>query len=130
MANLQKVFSDLDFTFKKVPGTNDVALRYDERAVINSVRNLLLTNHYEKPWSPMIGSNLMRLLFEPATNLTAALISDDITNTITNFEPRVSVLTVEVTPTDDGNGFSVYLTFFVLNNTQPTTVNLILQRSR
>ena len=130
MANLQKVFSDLDFTFKKVPGTNDVALRYDERAVINSVRNLLLTNHFEKPWSPMIGSNLMRLLFEPATNLTAAMISDDITNTITNFEPRVSVLTVEVTPTDDGNAFSVYLTFFVLNNTQPTTVNLILQRSR
>lgn len=130
MANLQKVFSDLDFTFRKVPGTNDVALRYDERAVINSVRNLLLTNHFEKPWSPMIGSNLMRLLFEPATNLTAAMISDDITNTITNFEPRVSVLTVEVTPTDDGNAFSVYLTFFVLNNTQPTTVNLILQRSR
>ena len=130
MANLQKVFSDLDFTFKKVPGTGDVALRYDERAVISSVRNLLLTNHYEKPWSPMIGSNLMRLLFEPATNITAAMISDDITNTITNFEPRVSVLTVEVTPTDDENGFSVYLSFFVLNNTQPTTVNLILQRSR
>jgi len=130
MANLKKVFSDLDFTFKKVPGTGDVALRYDERAVINSVRNLLLTNHYEKPWSPMIGSNLMRLLFEPATNITAAMISDDITNTITNFEPRVEGLTVEVTPTNDENGFSVYLSFFVLNNTQPTTVNLILQRSR
>jgi hypothetical protein len=130
MATAQKIYSDLDLTFKRVPGTNDVAMRYNENAVISSVRNLLLTNFYERPFQPDIGSNLDGLLFQPATNLTAHMLESEIKNVINNYEPRVTVDVLEVTLSADNNSFSVYFSFFVGNNTMPTTVNLILQRSR
>jgi len=130
MAITNKIYADLDLTFKRLPGTNDVAMRYDDQAVVASVRNLLLTNFYERPFNPLVGSNLGKLLFEPATNVTASIISDEIQNTILNYEPRVRILGVEVLPTSNGNGFTVTLTFFIGNNTLPTTVNLLLQRSR
>ena len=84
----QKIFSDLDLTFKRTPVTGDVAMRYNEQAVIASVRNLLLTNFYERPFQPDVGSNLTGLLFEPATNITASILSDEIKSVITNYEPR------------------------------------------
>jgi phage baseplate assembly protein W len=130
MATAQKIYSDLDLTFKRVPGTNDVAMRYNENAVISSVRNLLLTNFYERPFQPDIGSNLDGLLFQPATNLTAHMLESEIKNVINNYEPRVTVDVLEVALNADNNSFSVYFSFFVGNNTVPTTVNLILQRSR
>ena len=80
MAQLQKIYSDLDLTFNRLPVTNDVALRYDDQAVIASVRNLLLTNFYERPFQPNLGSNIDKLLFEPVNNLTAGLLSDEIKN--------------------------------------------------
>ena len=130
MATAQKIYSDLDLTFKRVPGTNDVAMRYNENAVISSVRNLLLTNFYERPFQPDIGSNLDALLFQSATNLTAHMLESEIKNVINNYEPRVTIDVLEVTLSADNNSFSVYFSFFVGNNTVPTTVNLILQRSR
>jgi phage baseplate assembly protein W len=130
MANLQKIYSDLDLTFKMLPVTKDVALRYDDQAVIASVRNLLLTNFYERPFQPNLGSNLTGLLFEPSTNITASILSDEITNVITNFEPRVTISNLDVQVNSDDDGFNVYLSFFIGNNTTPTSVNLLLQRSR
>jgi len=130
MATLKKLYSDLDLTFKRVPGTNDVALRYDENAVIASIRNLLLTNFYERPFQPDVGSNLTQLLFEPATAITASILDMEIRNTIKNYEPRVAINELTVTLNEDGNAFSVYLSFYVGNNSVPTAVNLILQRSR
>jgi len=130
MATLKKIYADLDLTFKRVPGTNDVALRYDESAVISSVRSLLLTNFYERPFQPDVGSNLNKLLFEPATELTATILDMEIRNTIKNYEPRVDIDELNVTLNADGNAFSVYLSFYVGNNSTPTAVNLILQRSR
>jgi phage baseplate assembly protein W len=90
----------------------------------------LLTNFYERPFQPDVGSNLDKLLFEPATSLTANILESEIINVITNYEPRVSIDVLQVTLNPDKNSFSVYLSFFVGNNTVPTAVNLILQRSR
>jgi phage baseplate assembly protein W len=130
MANLTNIYSDLDLTFNRLPGTGDVALRYDSQAVIASVRNLLLTNFYERPFQETVGSNMSALLFEPATNITASLISDEIKNVIQNFEPRVSISSLNVQLNQDQNAFNVSLSFYVGNNTTPSTVNLLLQRSR
>ena len=130
MATLTNLYSDLDLTFNLVPGTNDVARSFDDQAVIRSVRNLLLTNFYERPFQPLIGSNLSALLFEPSTDITASIIADDIKNVLSNFEPRVKVNIVQVTLTNDGNGFDVYLSVYIGNNTLATNVNLFLQRSR
>ena len=130
MANLQKIYSDLDLTFRRLPVTNDVALSYDDQAVIRSVRNLLLTGFYERPFQPNLGSNLNKLLFEPADQLTSNLIESEVRNVISNFEPRVTINSINVTITPDENSFNLSMTFFVGNNTRATTVTLILQRSR
>ena len=130
MANLQKIYSDLDLTFRKLPVTNDVALSYDEQAIVRSIRNLLLTGFYERPFQPKLGSNLNKLLFEPADQLTSNLIESEVKNVISNFEPRVTINTITATASPDENSFNLSMTFFVGNNTRATSVTLLLQRSR
>ena len=130
MSTLKNIYSDLDLTFNKIPVTKDVALSYDEQSVIRSVRNLLLTNTYDRLFQPKIGSNVTKLLFENIDPLTASLLQSEITNTIKNFEPRVSIQSVVVQPNTDYNAYTVSLTFFIGNNSSPTAVNLLLQRSR
>lgn len=130
MANLKKIYSDLDLTFRRLPVTNDVALSYDDQSVIRSVRNLLLTGFYERPFQPNLGSNLNKLLFEPADQLTSNLIESEVRNVISNFEPRVTINSINVTISPDENSFNLSMTFFVGNNTRATTVTLLLQRSR
>jgi phage baseplate assembly protein W len=130
MATLQKIYTDIDLTFTKQPGKGDIALSYDNNAVIRSVRNLLLTNFYERPFQPAVGSNINSLLFEPISSITANAIETEIQNVLENYEPRASIDTIDVTAVPDQNGFYVRVTFFIGNNTQPTAVNLLLQRNR
>jgi hypothetical protein len=130
MATIKKIYSDLDLTFRKLPVTNDVAVSYDEQAVIRSVRSLLLTNFYERLFQPTLGSNIDTLLFEPINVLTAGLIREEIKNVVRNFEPRVVIQDVTVIPSPDTNSFKATLTFLIGNNTLPTAVNLLLERSR
>ena len=128
--NNQNIYSDLDLTFTKIPGRGDVAMSYDEQAVVRSIRNLLLTNFYERPFQPNLGSNIDALLFEPITNLTASMLETEIRNVMNNYEPRATIQTLTVTPDEVHNLMSVYMEVFIGNNTTPTAVNLILQRSR
>lgn len=130
MAKINRIYADIDLTFNRVPVTGDVALRYDDQAVIASVRNLLLTNFYERPFQPNLGSNINAILFEPATGLTAGILNTEIRNVISNYEPRVQINELVVNPSTDGNTFLIDLSFYIGNNTSPTAVNLILQRSR
>jgi phage baseplate assembly protein W len=130
MATLQKIYSDLDLTFNRTPVKNDIAISYDDQAVIRSVRNLLLTNFYERPFQPNIGSNINKLLFEPVNDLTSGNLKEDIRNVITNYETRVGIDEIIVTPNADENAYFIMLQFYIGNNTSPTTVNLVLERSR
>ena len=130
MATLKKIYSDLDLTFNRTPVKNDVALSYDDQAIIRSVRNLLLTNFYERPFQPNLGSNINKLLFEPVNSLTSGNLKEDIRNVITNYEPRVGIDEIVVTPNEDENAYTITLQFYIGNNTSPTTINLVLERSR
>jgi phage baseplate assembly protein W len=130
MAILQKIYSDIDLTFNRLPVTNDIALRYNDQAVIASVRNLLLTNFYERPFQPTVGSNIDKLLFEPVNSLSSSLIKNEIMNVITNYEPRVQVEDITVAPNSNENSYKITLKFFIGNNTLPTAINLLLERSR
>lgn len=130
MANLQKLYSDLDFMFNRKPVTNDVALSYDAQAVIRSIKNLLLTNHYERLWNPDLGSNLNALLFELVTPLSANSLQREIRRIIENYEPRANIKEIMVSPLPDKNSYSLYLSFFLENATIPTTVTLLLERNR
>ena len=130
MATLSKIYSDIDFTFTKKPVTADVALSFDGQAVIRSIRNLLSTNHYERPFNPDLGANLNALLFEPISPLTSSALETEITNTIKNYEPRASIQSVVVNSQPDYNAYNVTLSFFIENATLPTTVTLLLERNR
>jgi len=130
MATLSKIYSDIDFTFTRKPVTADVALSFDGQAVIRSIRNLLSTNHYERPFNPDLGANLNALLFEPISPLTSSALETEITNTIKNYEPRASIQSVSVTSQPDYNAYNVTLSFFIENSTLPTTVTLLLERNR
>jgi phage baseplate assembly protein W len=130
MAINQHIYSDLDLTFLPSPATGDVSMKYDEQAVIRSIRNLLNTNLYDRLFQPDVGSTLNQLLFEPVSPLTATLIQNEIVRTLTNYEPRATINSLVVSANPDSNQFNVALTVFVGNQTSPTAINLILQRTR
>jgi phage baseplate assembly protein W len=130
MATLNKIYSDIDFTFTKKPVLGDVALSYDNQSVIRSIRNLLLTKFYERPFNPSLGSNIETLLFEPISSLTTSAIEQNIKQTIENYEPRAILKSVVAQPDEENNAYNVTITFFLQNATQPTTVTLFLERNR
>lgn len=127
---IKKLYSDLDFTFTRTPGRNDIALSYDEMAVIRSVRYLLLTKNFERPFQSNIGSRIESLLFEPVDALTAQSLKSEIETVIDNFEPRVSLVQVTIYEKPDDNAYSVTVQFYIGNNVEPTAINLILERTR
>jgi phage baseplate assembly protein W len=130
MSTLKKIYSDLDFTFTKKPVTNDIALSYDETAVIRSIRNLLSTNRYERLFNPDLGSNINALLFENITSFVASTLEREISNTLSNNEPRANITQIVVAAKPDQNRYDVTITFFIENATLPTTVTLLLERNR
>ena len=128
--NSTRSFKDLDLNFTIHPIRKDINTHKNEYAIINSVKNLVLTNHYERPFQPEIGSNIRRLLFENVDAITAAQIEREITETVENFEPRVQVSKVTASADPDNNGYKVTLEFFVINNPNPITINFFLERIR
>jgi phage baseplate assembly protein W len=123
-------FKDLDLSFNIHPVKKDINKHLDEQAVVNSLKNIILTNHYEKPFNPDYGSNIRALLFENIDNITAITLEREILQTIENFEPRVSVSKVTAVPDFDNNGYSIKLDFFIINLTNPITIQFLLQRVR
>lgn len=131
MATLNaRQFSDLDLNFNIHPIKKDIIRLTNERAVVSSIKNLLLTNYYERPFQPYIGSNIRALLFEPLDNITATNIERAIQQTIENFEPRARLLVVQVVPDPDNNAFGVYMEFKIQNVSDPVSVNFLLERIR
>ena len=84
-------FRDLDLNFTSHPIRKDVNSFSNEYAIINSIKNLIFTQHYERPFQPELGSNLRRMLFEPIDAITAAQIEREITEVVRNFEPRADI---------------------------------------
>jgi phage baseplate assembly protein W len=123
-------FKDLDLNFTIHPVKKDINTHKNEYAIINAIKNLVLTNHYERLFQPEIGSNIRRLLFENIDSVTASQIEREIVETIDNFEPRARTSKVDVLPDPDNNGFKVELEFFVINNPNPITINFFLERIR
>lgn len=127
----QNDYSDLDLDFLKNPTTKDVVIKRGEDAIKRSIRNLILTNFYDRPFRPSIGSNVQKLLFdELADPLVKNLLESAIDETIYKFEPRVNLQFVEVIPDLDANGLTVRLQYTILNREEPVTTSLFLERIR
>jgi phage baseplate assembly protein W len=123
-------YSDLDLDFIAHPTTKDVVIKTGADAIKRSVRNLILTNFYEKPFRHGIGSNAVKLLFDNMSPLVSNFLENAIYEVIQNYEPRVEIIKVTVIPDYDNNGYTARLDFIVLNRNQPLTTTIFLERVR
>ena len=126
---ISRTFSDIDLNFIPHPVTGDIVKRLDESAIKSSIRNLVLTSNYERPFHSEIGCQLRNLLFEPMSPITAQLIQDTIGQTIKNFEPRAILLSVVANYSPDNNSVYVTVNFMIVNTSTPQTVNITLERT-
>ena len=120
----------MNLSFTKNPATKDVARLTDIEAVKRAVRNLILTNRFERPFHPEIGSSIRALLFETITPLNAVLLEDRIREVINNFEPRAALQSIVVEDEIDNNRYRVTITFQVVNVPEPVTITQFLERLR
>jgi phage baseplate assembly protein W len=125
-----KRYKDLDLNFQAHPVKKDINKHVDEYAVVNSIKNILLTNHYERLFQPQLGSNVNKFLFENMDVITTTVLQKEIEQSIINFEPRVSIEEIIVKPEYDNNRFSVQMTFFMVNRSEPVTIEFFLNRER
>ena len=123
-------WADLDLDFAKHPVTKDVVRKTDIEAVKRAVRNIILTNRYDKPFHPEIDGGVTRHLFGLSTPQTKHDIVMAIQTCLTNYEQRVIVNDVSVTGDLDKNGFNVSIFFRVINSPEPIEVALFLERAR
>lgn len=130
MARNTRTFSDIDLSFAMHPVTRDVNIKYDAEDIKASVKNLVLTQNYERPFHSEIGSQVRGLLFEPATPMLNVLLKRAIQDVIINFEPRVNLIDVLVTLSPDNNEVYVSVSFTIVNTSTPIAVDIILTRSR
>jgi len=128
--SVRKFYKDLDLDFTRNVVTNDVVKIEDVNAVKRSVKNLVQTNHYERPFHPELGCGIRELLFENFTPLTGIFIKRKVEEVITNYEPRARLSQVTVNEQPDRNGIEVTVYFYVMNIPEPVSVTTLLQRIR
>lgn len=126
----ERTYRDLDLNFTRHPVKKDVSKHINEFAVINSVKNLVSTNYFERPFRPQIGSGLRDLLFENVDPIISSQLERAIEETIINYEPRVEIVNILVTAYPDENRYNVSMTFYIINNPNPITIDFFLERIR
>ena len=125
-----QIYNDLNLDFQQNSATKDIQKITDVESVKRSVRNLINLNHYEKPFHPEIGSNLRGLLFENITPQISHYIGKQIELLIRNYEPRCRLVEVVNKPDLRKNGYSVSISFYVINTPNPVQVETFLERLR
>ena len=124
-------FKDINITFKKHPVTNDLVVSKDASAIKQAIVNLLLTNKGERPFNYDYGSDIRSYLFEPLDFGTAQQIQSNIEYSISNWEPRIDILELNVIPNFDDNGFDVEMIYKIIGSDEPpTAVEFFLTRTR
>jgi phage baseplate assembly protein W len=123
-------YKDLDLDFGRNVVTNDVNKLTNVEAVKRSVRNLVNTSHFDRPFHPEIGSDVRALLFENMTPLTALNLQRKVQEVLINFEPRIRLVQIYATPNYDGNSYQLSIYFYVIGTTELVTVQTFLERLR
>jgi phage baseplate assembly protein W len=123
-------YQDLDLDFIANPITGDISKKTGPDAVARSIRNLVMTNYYDRPFRSQIGSNAVKMLFENIGPLTAINLEQAISDVINNFEPRAKLIGVKVKSDPDNNGYSAKIAFYVQNRPEPFQSTLFLSRVR
>jgi hypothetical protein len=126
----QETYKDLDFSFKQNPNTNDVGIKKDNAAVIQSVLNILRTNKGERPFNYYFGANLRQYLFENMTNITAANMATSINTALKNYEPRIQVLNTNIQANADDNEVFITVTGKVKSSNEVVDIATTIERLR
>lgn len=126
----QEIFSDLDMSFTAHPITGFLSRKTNRLAVRQSVKNLILTETYERPYKPLLGCGIRNYLFEPFTPITRKLMEDSIRETIDNYEPRASLIAVQVEEYEETHTLTVSIAFMIQNDPEPVVLDVILERVR
>ena len=124
------VYKDLDLDFGRNMATNDVNRLTDVDAVKRSVRNLINTSHYDRPFHPELGSSVRSMLFEPMSPLTALNLQRKVQEVLTNFEPRIKLVQVTANPDIDRNSYGLRIYFYVVGTEDLVEVETFLERLR
>ena len=127
------IYKDLSLFFTPNPVSGDVTMVTDVQDIKRSVRNLVMTNRFEKPFHPEVASHVRDLLFERFTPITFNLLRNRIETVLANYEPRVSVTDVEIDDSGqamDNNELNVRIFFTLKNDPQIQSVDILLERIR
>ena len=125
----RKWYTDIDLNITPHPSSGDLVLKQDKEAVKRSVRNIMLTNNYERPFKPNFGANLRGLLFELADDITKYEMRNQIIEAIQDYEPRVKIDEIYLNR-DRANRMYVNIHFGVRGVREPQEIEVILQRVR
>jgi len=122
------LFADLDLSFEAHPITGDIVTKKDTDAIKRAVRNILLTNHYERPFKPNFGSNLRGQLFELNMPGTRRRITEQIIEELNTLEPRIGRVAVQML--DEGNTLNVTIFYQIIGTRENQQVNVVVSRVR
>ena len=126
----KKGHSDLDLSLKLHPIRKDLNVLKDDNAIKNAVKNLLISNAFERPFQPELGANLRGLLFEPADAITKIAIKQNILDVINNHEPRVKTLSIGINDLSDQNAYRITVRFLIKEYDTQDSVEILLRRLR
>ena len=121
-------FKDFSVNFDKNPFTDDLSVVNNDNSIKQALKNLILTAPGEKPFQPLVGSAVSQLLFEPLDAFTADTIMEEITLTINQYEPRVKLTNVDVTPIFEGSKLNVTIEYQIVGLPIVETIEFVLQR--
>jgi phage baseplate assembly protein W len=126
----EETYKDLDFTFKQNPNTNDVGIKKNNAAVIQSCLNILRTNNGERPFNYNFGANLRSYLFENMNQITAANMASSINVALKNYEPRIEVLNTNIQSQPDDNEIYITITGRVKSTNEIIDISTTIERLR
>lgn len=126
-----EVYSDFNVNFNVHPVKQDLTRLVNEDAVLRSIKNIVQTDHYERPFRPLFGANIKKYLFEQLTPITLQLIKSQIVSALANYEPRANIIDVVVSSSSsDNNSVEITITFSTINNLRPVTATITLALDR
>jgi len=126
----EPIFKDIPLSFTAHPVTGNVKALTNRDAVKQSVKNIVLTNHYERPYNPILGGDIISQLFENMDSITQYEISTNIRRALNNYEPRAIIDDIVTDFLEDQNAINVTITFRVNSDAEPIEVNVLLDRIR